>query len=110
MAILIPYHQDSLAYLADLFFRRLARALPDLSQCAGLLPDPLAAPRLRRLLLAAAAQHHATALLGPSISSLRARATRHADTRRATLTPQARQHQQVEILQQHRGLIADRAP
>jgi len=109
-AILIPYHQDPLAYLADLIIRRHARALPDLTQCVVLLPDPLAAPRLRRLLLAAAAQHHATALLGPSISSLRAWATRHADTRRATLSPQARELLLVEILQQHRGLFGDSDP
>lgn len=109
-AILIAYHQDPLAHLANLLIQRHAHALPDLSQCVVLLPDPLAAPRLRRLLLDAAAQHHITALLGPSILSLRAYAARHVNTQHAILSPQARELLLVEILQQHRGLFGDSDP
>src|SRR3569623_2020440 len=54
-AVLVGYHQDPLAHLADLIIQRHIGALPDLTHCIVLLPDTLAAPRLRRHLLAAAA-------------------------------------------------------
>jgi ATP-dependent helicase/nuclease subunit B len=44
-------------------------ALPDLSRSVVLLPDLQFAPRLRRLLLQAAAEHGHAALLGPVIST-----------------------------------------
>lgn len=109
-AILVPYHQDPLAFLANYLVQQHARTLPDLSQCVVLLPDTLAAPRLRRALLAAAAPHGVTALLGPQTLSLRAWAARHADGRSATLSPQARELLLVEILQQHRELFGDADP
>ena len=109
-AILIAYHQDPLAHLAELIIQRHAHALPDLSRCVVLLPDTSAAPQLRRLLLDAAARHGAAALLGPSILSLRAYAARHSDTARATLSPQGRELLLVEILQQHRGLFGEGDP
>src|SRR3569623_145151 len=89
-AVLVGYHQDPLAHLADLIIQRHIGALPDLTHCIVLLPDTLAAPRLRRHLLAAAAHHGVTALLGPQILSLRSYAMRHADGDGATLSPQAR--------------------
>lgn len=75
-----------------------------------LLPDPLAAPRLRRLLLAAAAEHGCNALLGPQITSLRDWAARHGDAQEIMLSPQARELLLVEILQQHRELLGDSDP
>src|SRR3569833_3121703 len=47
-AVLVGYHQDPLAYLADLIIQRHVGALPDLTHCVVLLPDTLAAPRQRR--------------------------------------------------------------
>lgn len=107
--ILVPYHRDPLAHLADLIITRQRRALPDLSRCAVLLPDPQAAPRLRRRLLAAAARHGVQALLGPQILSLRLWAARHGDAA-APLSPQARELLLVESLQQHRTLFGDGDP
>src|SRR3569623_1243673 len=78
-AVLVGYHQDPLAYLADLIIQRHVGALPDLTHCVVLLPDTLAAPRLRRHLLAAAARHGVAALLGPQILSLRSYAAHHTD-------------------------------
>ncbi len=108
--ILVPYHQDPLALLANLIIDRHARALPDLSQCAVLLPDNLAAPRLRRHLLSAAARHGMQALLGPQVLSLRQWAARHGGTAAAPLSPQARELLLVENLRQHRALFGDGDP
>src|SRR3569623_2938676 len=109
-AVLVGYHQDPLAYLADLIIQRHVGALPDLTHCVVLLPDTLAAPRLRRHLLAAAARHGVAALLGPQILSLRSYAAHHTDGDGATLSPQARELLLVEILAQHRTLFGASDP
>lgn len=109
-AILVPYHQDPLFFLAELIVQRHTAALPDLTHCAVLLPDGLAAPRLRRLLLAAAAARGAGALIGPQILGLREWAARRAVTDAPTLSPQARELVLVEILQRHRGLFGNGDP
>src|SRR3569623_128836 len=51
-AVLVGYHQDPLAHLAALIIQRHIGALPDLTRCIVLLPDTLAAPRLRGRLFA----------------------------------------------------------
>src|SRR3569623_2561251 len=66
-AVLVGYHQDPLAYLADLIIQRPVGALPDLTHCVVLQPATLAAPRLRRHLLAAAARPGVAAQLGPQL-------------------------------------------
>src|SRR3569623_3762992 len=70
-AVLVGYHQDPLAYLADLIIQRHVGALPALTHCVVLLPDTLAAPRLRRPLHAAAARHGVAAQQGPQNHSQR---------------------------------------
>ena len=110
LPILVPYHRDPLAQLADLIITRHRRALPDLSQCVVLLPDPHAVPRLRRHLLAATAHHGVQALLGPQILNLRQWAARHGDDAAPPLSPQARELLLVESLQQHRALFGDGDP
>src|SRR3569623_3662406 len=66
-AVLVGYHQDPLAYLADLIIQRHVGALPDLTHCVVLLPATLAAPRQRRQMQAAAARHGVAALQGPQV-------------------------------------------
>src|SRR3569623_1016624 len=90
-AVLVGYHQDPLANLADLIIPRHIGALPDLTHCIVLLPDTLAEQRLRRHMLAANAHHDVTAMLCPLILSLRSYAMRHADGVGACLSPQARE-------------------
>src|SRR3569623_993591 len=109
-AVLVGFHQDPRAHLAVLIIQRHIGALPDLTHCIVLLPDTLAAPRLRRHMLAAAAHHGVTALLGPQILSLRSYAMRHADGDGATLSPQARELLLVEILDQHSTLFGASDP
>src|SRR3569623_1631441 len=109
-AVLVGYHQDPLAYLADLIIQRHVGALPDLTHCVVLLPDTLAAPRLHRHMLAAAARHGVAALLGPQSLILRSYAAHHTDGDGASLSPQARDLLLVEFLDQQRTLLGASVP
>lgn len=68
-ATLVPYSDDALAVLAEHIVRN--ECLPDLSRVVVLMPETLAADRLREILLGRAHACGYSALLGPKIDTLR---------------------------------------
>ena len=106
----VPYHRDPLAALAEFIISRYRDTLPDLSRCVVLLPNLLAAPWLRRLLLDEAGSLGHKALLGPTILTLPQWLNDVATPPMAPLSPQARELILVETLHRHRGLFRDSDP
>lgn len=68
----VPCADDALHTLAQHIAATNRERLPDLTEVVVLMPDLIAAPLLRKALLAIAAQHGHLALLGPTISTPRA--------------------------------------
>ena len=108
--VLVPYHQDPIAALAQLIIARYRATLPDLSRCTVLLPQLLDAPRLRRCLLDEALALGHRALLGPTILTLRRWLDETAPLPTASLSPQAQELILVETLNRHRALFGDSDP
>ncbi len=106
----MPYGADLLRALAQRLLREQAASLPDLSHCAILLPDASAAPRLRRLLLEAAAPHGASALLAPRITTLPGWLDRHLPENRPVPPACQRELMLLEALQGHPDLCGSGGP
>lgn len=68
----VPCADDALHTLAQHIAATHRECLPDLTHVVVLMPDLIAAPLLRKALLAVAAQHGHHALLGPTITTPRA--------------------------------------
>jgi len=103
----IPYTDDPLAYLARRLITEQAQALPRLEQVQVLLPDPQAAPRLRRLLLAEAATQGYQALLGPQILGWQQWLDGMDSGPLAVVSAQRRELILVEALRQHPDLFGE---
>lgn len=95
---------DALAVLAERLLADHAARLPLLDGIVVLLPDPAAAPRLRRLLLEGAAAAGHTALLGPRILSL-AEWLGSIAPDRPVISDHGRELMLVEALREHRHLF-----
>lgn len=108
--ILVSYHQDPLAALAQHLIANHGATLPDLSRCVVLLPTLLDAPRLRRCLLDAAIVRGHQALMGPTILTLRQWLNIISPPVQASLSPHAQELILVETLSRHRGLFKDSDP
>lgn len=100
---MVPYPGDPLAELAARLIARHETALPDLADAVVLLPDPHAAARLRRLLLARARR---PALLGPHIATLPQWIDHAVADRGPVLRSELRRELiLVDVLRQHRRLL-----
>jgi len=108
-AITVAPGNDLLTALADRLVADHSDALPELAGVRVLLPDPLAAARLRRLLLERAAARGHAALLGPTIETLRQAALTAGGGQRL-LSEQARELLLVAALREHPGLFGDGNP
>jgi ATP-dependent helicase/nuclease subunit B len=106
----VRYDQDALAYLAQHLVRRYAAQLPDLTQVTVLLPHPVPAPRLRRLLLAESQRAGYPALLGPHIATLGEWVRQRTYLNVPVLAEQARELTLVEALLGHSKLFGQAAP
>ena len=100
----VPPGEDLLAALAGRVVADHRDRLPDLTGVRILVPEPQAAPRLRRLLLERAAEHGCAALLGPAIEPLPAWA-RAAAPPLPVISEQARELLLVAALREHPGLF-----
>ncbi|MEJ2343803.1 MAG: PD-(D/E)XK nuclease family protein [Gammaproteobacteria bacterium] len=108
--VFVPYHDDPLAWAAERIAARCADRLPVLEHVRVLLPDRTHALRLRELLLQQAAQRGHSALLGPTVGTLRSWAEGLPLTPRATLSGAERQLTLVDALQRHAGLFGEPDP
>ncbi len=95
---------DALAMLAERLLTDHAARLPLLDGITVLLPDPEAAPRLRRLLLDGAAASGHQALLGPHILTL-AEWLDDIAPGRPVISDHGRELMLVEALREHRHLF-----
>ncbi len=109
--VLTNYGEDALASLANWIIKHHTSSLPDLSQIVVLLSDLQAAPRLRRLLLKAAAGQKAAALLGPQIHTLSGWLNQHAPSPpQPQLSAQQRELMLTEVLMEHPQLFGKGSP
>lgn len=103
--ITLDYHEVVLERLAEDILQAQAERLPSLEQVVVLLPEPLAAAELRRLLLHKARAMGHEALLGPTISDLRPWLSHQAPAAQAVLAEPARELILVEALREHPTLF-----
>lgn len=106
----IPCAGDPLADLADSLLNTHRERLPDLSGVTVLLPDPAAAPALRRHLLEGARAGGVPALLGPRIRTLRDWAMEYLPPGIRVCDPQRQRLILVAALRKHPGLIRSANP
>ena len=106
---LVPASEDILEAAAHHLVDRAER-LPDLAHCVVLLPDMQVAPRLRRLLLIAAAARGHTALLGPAISTPDAWLRDHIPIASDIPGRARRELLLVEVLKQHPDVMRGSDP
>ncbi|HID48924.1 MAG TPA: DNA helicase, partial [Chromatiales bacterium] len=106
----IPCAGDPLADLADSLLNTHRERLPDLSAITVLLPDPSAAPALRRCLLEGARTVGVTALLGPRIRTLRDWAMEHLPAGIRVCDPQRQRLILVAALREHPELVRSANP
>ncbi|HEY9148694.1 MAG TPA: hypothetical protein VIQ22_06750, partial [Gammaproteobacteria bacterium] len=88
---LLPWGDDPLQAIARTLLHEHRNCLPRLEHVTVLLPELSAAPRLRQLLLAQAAELGHTALLGPQIDSWRGWLKRYDIDRLTTVSDYRRE-------------------
>jgi ATP-dependent helicase/nuclease subunit B len=105
----VPVSDDILEVAAQYLISHAAQ-LPDLTRSIVLLPDLQFAPRLRRLLLLAAAGHGQTALLGPVISTPDQWLRENVPIGKTVPGRARRELLLVEVLKQHPGVLPGSDP
>lgn len=108
--LLIPYHHDPLAELAERINHDQQNGLPDLSKITVLLPDNTAARYLRRQLLSAAQAAGQQALLGPHILTLGEWVRQFLPDNIQVCDDQSRELQLVEALLEQTDLLGGANP
>ncbi|HEY4732640.1 MAG TPA: PD-(D/E)XK nuclease family protein [Gammaproteobacteria bacterium] len=101
---------DPVAHLVQLILERHAQQLPDLSQIIVLVPDLQITRYFRQQLSLAASKKGIAALLGPTISTLRAWVESTVPLDRPIMSPQARELMLIEALRQHTHLFGESSP
>ena len=101
---------DPLAHFARLILERHAQQLPDLSQVIILIPDLLIARRIRQRISRAAQEKGFSALLGPTINTLRTWVENTIPINTPVMSVQARELMLIESLYQHSALFGESNP
>ena len=105
---MVSYGHDPLVVLADEIVQQTS--LPDLTHSVILLPTLSAAPRLHRLLLERAQAQGQHALLGPTMTTLRAWMERNIPITGRVISEPARSLLLVEALTEHPDLFGGANP
>ncbi len=108
--VLLSYDDDPLKRLSQQIVNDNQVALPDLSAVTVIVPDYLATARLRRLLLQQAERHSFTALLLPSIFTLRELVEAQASTTLPAVPSRSRELVLVEALLEYPALLNNANP
>ncbi|NOX90869.1 MAG: DNA helicase [Gammaproteobacteria bacterium] len=104
------YGDDPLRRLAGHIVEKHHAALPNLTDIVILLPDSQAEVRFRQLLLDTAANHHHSALLGPTVDTLPRWISQQSPGKLPVLSEHQRELMLVEALVGHKYLYGEGNP